>query len=69
MNTTLSQIEPIIEDKVRAWATDPESIEISVQDGTVTLNGQAPADEAYQLCAALRRIPGIEAVENRIDLT
>ena len=69
MNSTLCEIEPVVEDKVRSWTTEPDAIEISVQDGVVTLYGHAPADEAFQLCAAVRRIPGVDFVENRIRLT
>jgi osmotically-inducible protein OsmY len=69
MTITLCDIEPVVEDRVRAWATDPNAIEISVRDGVVTLHGRAPADEAYQLCAAIRRIPGVDAVQNQIHLT
>lgn len=44
------------------------AIDVQVHDGTAILVGPALRDEADEACAAARAVPGIRAVESRLDV-
>jgi uncharacterized membrane protein len=54
--------------KMGRVVSHPHAIEVLVQQGQVTLTGPILADEADALLAKVRKIPGVRAVEGRLDL-
>jgi osmotically-inducible protein OsmY len=57
-----------VRDRARVLAPGAREIEVQVDGGVVTLKGAAAPDEADQLAAAVRRIPGVDEVRNRVQV-
>ena len=68
MTATYPEIEAHVRSKIRELTAGPDAIQADFEDGCLVVQGEATADDADQLCAALRRIPGIDEVENRIRI-
>lgn len=68
MTGLCTELEEQIAAKMREFAARPERLDVDCQDGVVIVGGSATADEADQICAALRRIPGINEVQNRVRI-
>lgn len=64
--------DAVIRERVRSGlgraVSHPGSITVEVRDGRVTLSGPVLADEVKDLLAATRRVPGVNAVEDRLDV-
>lgn len=61
-----SELEELVHAKVQELMPEPRRVRVHVDGGLVTVYGDANADDADQLCAALRRMPAVDEVENRI---
>lgn len=68
MTGLCTELEEQIEAKLREFAARPERLDFDCRDGLLIVRGSATADEADQICAALRRIPGIDEVQNRVRI-
>ena len=62
----------VLTDRVRAElghrVSHPRAIDVSADQGRVTLRGLVIAGELGPLLAAVSRVPGVRAVENRLDV-
>ncbi len=47
---------------------DVSAVDVRVRDGCVTLKGPAAAEDAAELVACARRVPGVRDVENRFSV-
>lgn len=50
------------------YVAEPGAISVTVNDGNVILGGKIQAREAQPLIERIRTIPGVKAVENRLEL-
>ncbi|HEY9854154.1 MAG TPA: SRPBCC family protein [Stenomitos sp.] len=57
-----------IRSKLGRYATHPKAIVVRVNDGVVTLSGPILAREAPLLIKAIGAMPGVEHVENRLEV-
>ncbi|MEO8348688.1 MAG: BON domain-containing protein [Acidobacteriota bacterium] len=64
--------DPVLEGRVRAEigrvVSTPGAIDVTSTAGTVTLSGAVLASEVDDLISAVRRVPGVEDVENRLEM-
>jgi uncharacterized membrane protein len=64
--------DPVIVDRVRSkmgrYVSHPAAIEVSVQNGVVTLGGPILADEVEDLLCAVKSVRGVEDVQNHLDV-
>lgn len=49
------------------WSSHPGAIEVSAQQGRIVLRGPVLADEMEDVVTAVGRIPGVTAVDNRLE--
>ena len=63
--------DAILEARVRAklgrHCAHPHAVEVAARDGTVCLSGPILAQEAGGVLDALRRVPGVAAIDDRLD--
>jgi hypothetical protein len=63
--------DDVIVERVRAelgrWVSHPHAIEVTCQDGLVTLSGPILAAEVGPLARQLRRVRGVREVDNRLE--
>lgn len=57
-----------VQSKIKRLASNPDSIQVVVRGERVILSGLAPAHEVEQLCAGVRRVIGVEEVENLLEV-
>jgi hypothetical protein len=50
----------------RHMLTNPGALEVSAENGVVTLHGHVLADEVQRVVRKARRIPGVKRVENQL---
>jgi hypothetical protein len=48
-------------------ASHPRAIEVTAEDGHVTLGGHAPAEEIDDICSRAANVRGVRSVDNRLD--
>lgn len=64
--------DPKLVGRVRAvlgrYVSHPHAIEVSANCGHVTLSGPILEDEVYSLLHAVRHVPGVRTVENRLEV-
>jgi hypothetical protein len=63
--------DPVLQARIRAklgrFASHPHAIRIAVCDGRVEVSGPILADEVEGLLRAVRAVPGVRSVDNRLD--
>lgn len=57
-----------VRSKMGHYVSHPSSIEVSARDGQVTLNGRILSGEVGRLLSAIRSVPGVSEVENRLEV-
>jgi hypothetical protein len=64
--------DPVLEERVRAElgrvVANPGSVEVSAIAGTVILSGSILTSELDELLSAVRGVPGVAEVENRLEM-
>jgi len=64
--------DPGLCERVRAHlgraVSHPGAVEVTAQDGRVTLSGPVLADEAPHLLSCVRAVPGVKGVEDRLQV-
>ena len=64
--------DPVIEARVRAAlgrvSLHPSAIEVTSQDGIVTLGGHILADEVQKVMSAARAVRGVESIDNALHV-
>jgi hypothetical protein len=67
-----SASDDVLRERVRAklgrFVSHPRAIEVDAHDGCVDLSGPILADEVEQLINAVRKVPGVCEVENKLDV-
>lgn len=62
----------VLEERVRSafgrTVSDAGAIEVSAHDGSVTLSGEVEADEVQDLVRTVRRVRGVDHVDNRLNV-
>jgi osmotically-inducible protein OsmY len=64
--------DPVLEERVRAElgrvVSNPGSVEVAATAGTVILSGSVRTSELDDLLSAVRGVPGVADVENRLEM-
>ena len=70
--TTHDNSDPVLEARVRSkaghYVSHPAALEVSVHNGCVVLAGQILADEVQPLLRQLKSLPGVECIEDHLDV-
>jgi hypothetical protein len=63
-----SKLEARIRSKMGRLISHPHAIQVSVRNGDITLHGDILADDLTTLLSAIRSVPGVAAIDNRLHV-
>jgi uncharacterized membrane protein len=62
------QLAERVRSRMGRFVSHPSAIEVTAQEGRVTLSGRVLAHELDDLLACVARVPGVRGVENRLEV-